>query len=74
MHRNARTTLAAMVAAGLALTLATNALAQRGPRLDGAPEVGETIPNVGGFTSDGESIRLKALDGKHRVIVFGCLT
>ena len=74
MHQNARTKLAATVAAGLPLALATSTLAQRGPRLDGAPEVGEAIPDVGGYTSDGEPIRLKALDGKHRVIVFGCLT
>ena len=66
--------LATTLAFGLTLALATATWAQRGPRFDGAPEVGETIPDVGGYTSDGEPIRLKSLDGKHRVIVFGCLT
>jgi len=70
-----------------ALSLTGAALAQPGeggrrgggmqlPSLLGedAPKVGEQIPDVEVYTAEGERIRMRDLPGKHRVIVFGCLT
>ncbi len=41
---------------------------------EGSPQIGETIPNISIFTDAGEPIWIHQLDGKFKVIVFGCLT
>ena len=44
-------------------------------RFDAAsPKLGEPLPDVSGFTVDGEPLSLKALKGDYKVLVFGCLT
>ena len=44
-------------------------------RFDAAsPRLGEPLPDVSGFTVDGEPLSLKALKGDYKVLVFGCLT
>jgi len=32
------------------------------------------LPDVSGFTADGEPLSLRALKGDYKVLVFGCLT
>jgi len=77
--------LAALVGVAGVLFVAPEAAAQRGqggpgggglPALLGedAPKVGEVVPNVEVYDASGERIRMHDLPGKHRVIVFGCLT
>jgi len=39
-----------------------------------SPGVGDELPDVSGYRSDGSEISLKSLRGKHTVLVFGCLT
>lgn len=41
---------------------------------DDDPNVGDMLPDVELFDADGHPIRLHSLDGKYKVIVFGCLT
>ena len=41
---------------------------------EGSPEIGQTIPDISIFTDAGEPIRTHKLEGKFKVIVFGCLT
>ena len=44
-------------------------------RFDAAsPRLGEPLPDVSGFTADGEPLSLRALKGDYKVLVFGCLT
>ena len=38
------------------------------------PDVGDKLPDISVYDSKGEKVRLRALEGKHKVIVFGCLT
>ena len=38
------------------------------------PQPGDPIPSVAGFDADGNPLALTKLQGKHTVIVFGCLT
>jgi len=75
--------VACSAVAGLMLALGVGGLsgeawAQPGgmPQMlgDDDPRVGEKVPNVTVYTVDGEPVKLHALDGKMRVIVFGCLT
>jgi len=40
-----------------------------------APDVGAPVPEVKAFDSEGKSINLRdQLNGRHTVLVFGCLT
>lgn len=39
-----------------------------------SPEVGDPLPDVSGFDADGSPFEMTRLEGKHAVIVFGCLT
>jgi len=39
-----------------------------------APNVGDTLPDVTIYNDKGDKIRIRAIKGKYRVIVFGCLT
>jgi cytochrome oxidase Cu insertion factor (SCO1/SenC/PrrC family) len=41
---------------------------------EGSPQIGQTIPNVTIYDARGNEIEIHALKGKHKVIVFGCLT
>ncbi len=47
---------------------------RRGPNLQGAPQIGEALPNVTCFDEDGKGFNLADLKGSYSVIVFGCLT
>jgi len=38
------------------------------------PQVGEAMPDVTAYTVGGEPVELRGLEGKFKVIVFGCLT
>ena len=40
----------------------------------GSPEVGDSLPSVAIYTDDGTPIQTHQLDGKFKVIGFGCLT
>ncbi len=81
---NGRIRAVALIGTVFGLALATAAAsAQDGPQRrqgmpkmfgDDAPKVGETLADVEIFDDQGERIRLRALPGKHKVIVFGCLT
>lgn len=77
--------LAALVGVAGVLFAASGAAAQRGqggpgggglPPLLGedAPKVGDVLPDVEVYDASGARIRMHDLPGKHRVIVFGCLT
>lgn len=46
------------------------------PRMlgDEDPNVGDIIPNVTVWDDQGDPITLHGLEGKYRVLVFGCLT
>lgn len=39
-----------------------------------APKIGDTLPDVSGFTADGRPFKLRTLRGQYTVLVFGCLT
>ncbi len=39
-----------------------------------APDVGQQLPDVAGYRSDGTKVSLRDLRGKYTVLVFGCLT
>jgi len=39
-----------------------------------APSVGDVVPNVTVYDAEGEPVTLHGLEGKYRVLVFGCLT
>jgi hypothetical protein len=41
---------------------------------DASPKLGELLPDVGGYTADGQPVRLRSLKGDYKVLVFGCLT
>lgn len=38
------------------------------------PKVGQTLPDLVAYTSDGETVNLSELKGNYSVLVFGCLT
>jgi len=40
----------------------------------GSPEVGDALPSIAIYTDDGTPFQTHQLDGKFKVIVFGCLT
>lgn len=67
-----RTSLAAAV---LGLALVAPAAAQM-PRMlgDDDPRIGQTVPNVTVWDEHGAPITLHGLEGRYRVLVFGCLT
>jgi hypothetical protein len=40
-----------------------------------SPGIGKRVPNVPVYTAEGEKVRFRELvQGKHTVVVFGCLT
>ena len=41
---------------------------------DDDPNVGDMLPDVTLYDAKGRTIRLRSLEGKFKVIVFGCLT
>ncbi|MCH7791032.1 MAG: hypothetical protein IIB55_02130 [Planctomycetes bacterium] len=41
---------------------------------EGSPQVGDALPGISIYTDDGTPIQTRQLDGKFKVIVFGCLT
>ncbi|MBT5926724.1 MAG: hypothetical protein HOH33_08910 [Verrucomicrobia bacterium] len=62
-----------------ALVTTLNIQAQRGGRSGGnfdqtAPAIGDKMPTLQGFDSEGEPWNTDQLKGQHTVIVFGCLT
>ncbi len=63
------TRLAPMTAA---LALASGGFAQL--MSPDSPQVGDPLPAVSGFDADGSRFEMTRLEGKHAVIVFGCLT
>ena len=41
---------------------------------EGSPQVGDALPGISIYTDDGTPLQTRQLDGKFKVIVFGCLT
>ena len=41
---------------------------------EGSPQIGDALPDISIYTDDGTPIQTHQLDGKFKVIVFGCLT
>lgn len=77
-HLSTVITVAAL-AAGLAGTAQAQDRPSRrggmpGMLREGSPQIGETIPNISIFTDAGDPIQIHRLEGKFKVIVFGCLT
>ena len=66
-------TVAALVAGIVGIAQAQN----RGmPSMlrEGSPQVGDALPGISIYTDDGTPLQTRQLDGKFKVIVFGCLT
>ena len=42
--------------------------------LKARPRIGDRLPELTAFTSDGKEVRLADFRGHHTVLVFGCLT
>ena len=41
---------------------------------EGSPQVGDALPGISIYSDDGTPLQTRQLDGKFKVIVFGCLT
>ncbi|MDP6718241.1 MAG: hypothetical protein QGF59_06295 [Pirellulaceae bacterium] len=39
-----------------------------------APQIGDALPDVGGFDEEGNEFKLRSLKGHYTVLTFGCLT
>ena len=75
-----------VAAVSLCLLMAATADAQRrsgrsrsrggglNSRFAQGPNVGEQLPDLALFDSDGKPVKLRSLKGEYTVLVFGCLT
>ena len=72
--------LSRFVFALLAAALPTTALAQPEKKKNEAdfakekPAVGDALPDLTVYSSDGKEVKLSSLRGSHVVLTFGCLT